>query len=335
MNLSSHIQKILNKKTILVTGGTGSFGKEFTSHVLKNYSIKKLIIFSRDELKQYEMQKLFPHKNIRFFIGDVRDKERLNMAMQDVDYVIHAAALKHVPIAEYNPIECIKTNIYGAQNIITASLDCGVKKVIALSTDKATNPINLYGATKLAAEKLFISANSYSGNRPTSFSVVRYGNVLNSRGSVLPLFLNLIKKRSNSLPITHLDMTRFFFTVQDSVKFVLSSLYFMTKGEIFIPKINSCKIIDLAKALSPKIKFKIIGLRPGEKMHEVLFSLDENPYVTNYKDFYIISNDQNYHNKKIRKKIKIKDNFMFASNNPESLLSYKDIKKKFLKEILE
>jgi UDP-N-acetylglucosamine 4,6-dehydratase/5-epimerase len=335
MNLSSHIQKILNKKTILVTGGTGSFGKEFTSHVLKNYSIKKLIIFSRDELKQYEMQKLFPHKNIRFFIGDVRDKERLNMAMQDVDYVIHAAALKHVPIAEYNPIECIKTNIYGAQNIITASLDCGVKKVIALSTDKATNPINLYGATKLAAEKLFISANSYSGNRPTSFSVVRYGNVLNSRGSVLPLFLNLIKKRSNSLPITHLDMTRFFFTVQDSVKFVLSSLYFMTKGEIFIPKINSCKIIDLAKALSPKIKFKIIGLRPGEKMHEVLFSLDENHYVTNYKDFYIISNDQNYHNKKIRKKIKIKDNFMFASNNPESLLSYKDIKKKFLKEILE
>lgn len=333
MNFSYQIKKMLDKKTILITGGTGSFGKEFTNHILKNYSIKKLIIFSRDELKQFEMQKLFPHKNIRYFIVDVIDKERLNMAMQDVDYVIHAAALKHVPIAEYNPIECVKTNIYGAQNIITASLECGVKKIIALSTDKATNPINLYGATKLAAEKLFISANSYSGNRITSFSIVRYGNVLNSRGSVLPLFLNLIKKRSNSLPITHLDMTRFFFTVQDSVKFVLNSLYLMTKGEIFIPKINSCKIIDLAKALSPKIKFKIIGLRPGEKIHEVLFSLDENPYVTNYKNFYIISNDQNYHNKKIRKKIKIKDNFIFASNNPESLLSYKDIKKKFLKEI--
>ena len=335
MNFSSQIKKMLDKKTILVTGGTGSFGKEFTSYILKNYRIKKLIIFSRDELKQYEMQKLFPHKNIRFFIGDVRDKERLSMAMQDVDYVIHAAALKHVPIAEYNPIECIKTNIYGAQNIITASLDCGVKRVIALSTDKATNPINLYGATKLAAEKLFISANSYSGNKPTSFSVVRYGNVLNSRGSVLPLFLDLIKKGSNSLPITHLDMTRFFFTVQDSVKFVLNSLYFMTKGEIFIPKIHSCKIIDLARALSPEIKFKVIGLRPGEKMHEVLFSLDENPYVTNYKDFYIISNDPKYHNKKINKKIRIKDNFMFASNNAESLLSYKDIKKKLLNDFLE
>jgi UDP-N-acetylglucosamine 4,6-dehydratase len=334
MNFSSQIKKMLDKKTILVTGGTGSFGKEFTNYILKNYNIKKLIIFSRDELKQYEMQKLFPHKNIRFFIGDVRDKERLSMAMQDVDYVIHAAALKHVPIAEYNPIECIKTNIYGAQNIITASLDCGVKRVIALSTDKATNPINLYGATKLAAEKLFISANSYSGNKPTSFSVVRYGNVLNSRGSVLPLFLDLIKKGSKSLPITHLDMTRFFFTVQDSVKFVLSSLYFMTKGEIFIPKIHSCKIVDLARALSPEIKFKIIGLRPGEKMHEVLFSLDENPYVTNYKDFYIISNDKNYHNKKINKKIRIKNNFTFASNNAESLLTYKDIKKKILKEIL-
>jgi len=330
MYLNSSIKKMLNNKTILVTGGTGSFGKEFTSFVIKNYSIKKLIIFSRDELKQYEMQKLFPHKNIRFFIGDVRDKERLNLAMRDVDYVIHAAALKHVPIAEYNPIECIKTNIYGAQNIIATSLYCGVKKIIALSTDKATNPINLYGATKLAAEKLFISANSYSGNRQTSFSVVRYGNVLNSRGSVIPFFQDLLKKGSKSLPITHMDMTRFFFTVEDSVKFVLSSLYLMTKGEIFVPKIPSCKIIDLARALSPKIKFKIIGIRPGEKMHEALFSLDENPYVINYKDFYIISNNKNYHNKKINKKIRIKDNFIFASNNPGNLLNYKDIKNKLL-----
>ena len=335
MYLNSSIKKMLNNKTILVTGGTGSFGKEFTNFVIKNYSIKKLIIFSRDELKQYEMQKLFPHKNIRFFIGDVRDKERLNLAMQNVDYVIHAAALKHVPIAEYNPIECIKTNIYGAQNIITASLYCGVKKVIALSTDKATNPINLYGATKLAAEKLFVSANSYSGNKLTSFSVVRYGNVLNSRGSVIPFFLDLLKKGSKSLPITHMDMTRFFFTLEDSVKFVLSSLYLMMKGEIFIPKIQSCKIIDLARALIPKIKFKIIGVRPGEKMHEALFSLDENPLVINYEDFYIISNDKNYYNKKINKKIKIKNNFIFASNNVETLLNYKDIKNKLLRTILE
>ena len=220
---------MINNKTILITGGTGSFGQKFVGHILKKFKPKKLIIFSRDELKQYEMGKVFNHKCLRYFIGDVRDASRLKFAMREVDYVIHAAALKHVPLAEYNPLECIKTNIHGAENIITAAIEMGVKKVIALSTDKAANPINLYGATKLCAEKLFINANQLSGNLPTSFSVVRYGNVLNSRGSVIPYFRNLISQKSNFFPITDKKMTRFFLSLEDSVKFVLNCLLIMTE----------------------------------------------------------------------------------------------------------
>ena len=230
---------MLNNKTILITGGTGSFGHACVNYLLRNYKCKKIIIFSRDELKQYNMEKLYSSKsNLRFFIGDVRDLSRLKMAFQGVDYVIHAAAIKHVPIAEYNPLECIKTNIYGSSNIVTAALEAKVKKVIALSTDKAVNPINLYGATKLCAEKVFIAANALTGNK-TNFSVVRYGNVLNSRGSIIPLIMKYKKEKKPNFPLTHKNMTRFFISLEDSVEFVMQSLKNMDKGEIFIPKIKS------------------------------------------------------------------------------------------------
>ena len=233
---------MFKNKTILITGGTGSFGQTCSKFLLENYKLKKLIIFSRDENKQYLMdQKFKKYDSIRFFIGDVRDPERVNIAMRDVDYVIHAAALKHVPIAEYNPIECIKTNIYGAENIINAAINCKVKKVIALSTDKATNPINLYGASKLAVEKLFSAANSFSGKQKYKFSIVRYGNVMNSRGSVIPFFKKLIEERARFLPITHYDMTRFFLSLEDPVKFVFKCFSTMYKGEVFVPKMSSLK----------------------------------------------------------------------------------------------
>ena len=324
---------MFKNKTILITGGTGSFGHTCSKMLLEKYKLKKLIIFSRDENKQYLMAQKFKHNNIRFFIGDVRDAERVNIAMRNVDYVIHAAALKHVPIAEYNPIECIKTNIYGAENIINAAINCKVKKVIALSTDKATNPINLYGASKLAAEKLFTAANSLAGKQNTSFSVVRYGNVINSRGSVIPFFKKLIAEKSKFLPITHFDMTRFFLSLEDSVKFVLSCFSTMQKGEVFVPKMSSLKICDLARVLSPKAKLKLVGIRPGEKIDEVLCSKEENHYLLEFKDFYAIFRDKqqmlNYNKKFKNKGKRVPKSFYYSSLNNSDLLKINKIKKRF------
>jgi len=324
---------MFKNKTILITGGTGSFGQTCSKFLLKKYKLKKLIIFSRDENKQYLMAQNFKHDNIRFFIGDVRDAGRVNIAMRDVDYVIHAAALKHVPIAEYNPIECIKTNIYGAENIINAAINCKVKKVIALSTDKATNPINLYGASKLAAEKLFTAANSLSGRQNTSFSVVRYGNVINSRGSVIPFFKKLIAEKSKFLPITHYDMTRFFLSLEDSVKFVINCFSTMQKGEVFVPKMSSLKICDLARVLSPKAKLKLIGIRPGEKIDEVLCSKEENHYLLEFKDFYAIFRDKqqmlNYNKKFKNKGKRVPKSFFYSSLNNSDLLNINKIRTKF------
>ncbi|NWF66938.1 MAG: UDP-N-acetylglucosamine 4,6-dehydratase (inverting) [Campylobacterales bacterium] len=276
-------------KNILITGGTGSFGKKFTKMLLERFNPNKVIIYSRDELKQYDMA--FEFKNnplLRFFIGDVRDEKRLKKAFENVDFVIHAAALKHVPIAEYNPMECIKTNIIGAQNVIDVSLDCHVKKVIALSTDKAANPINLYGATKLASDKLFIAANNIAGRKETRFSVVRYGNVVGSRGSVVPLFKKLISDGEPFLPITDIHMTRFWITLTQGVEFVLKSFERMQGGEIFVPKLPSMKIVDLAKALAPNLDIKVIGIRAGEKLHEVMCPKDDSHLTLEFHDHFVI-----------------------------------------------
>ncbi len=277
---------MFNDKNILITGGTGSFGKKYTEVLLKNYKPNKIIIYSRDELKQFEMAQKFNNKCMRYFIGDVRDKERLKKAMEDVDIVIHAAALKQVPAAEYNPMEAVKTNIHGAQNVIDAAIVNEVDKVIALSTDKAAAPINLYGATKLASDKLFIAANNLVGKRKTRFSVVRYGNVIGSRGSVVPFFMKLIKKGEKTLPITHPDMTRFLITLEEGVRFVLKNFERMQGGEIFVPKIPSMKIIDLAKALCPECELKMIGIRPGEKLHEVMITRDDR--CVEFDDYFVI-----------------------------------------------
>ncbi len=279
---------MFNGKNILITGGTGSFGKKYTEILLKNYKPNKIIIYSRDELKQYEMAQQFTDPCMRFFIGDVRDGKRLKDAMYGVHFVIHAAALKHVPIAEYNPMECIKTNINGAANVIDACLECGVQKVIALSTDKAANPINLYGATKLASDKLFIAANNIKGARRTEFSVVRYGNVVGSRGSVVPLFQRLIKEGVKELPITELEMTRFWITLEQGVNFVLKNFERMQGGEIFIPKIPSMKMVDLAHALAPNLGVKVIGIRAGEKMHEVMVPKDDSHLTLEFDDHFVI-----------------------------------------------
>jgi len=278
----------LKDKTILVTGGTGSFGKKFTEIVLKRYKPKKLIIFSRDEMKQYEMSKVFSpdkYKNIRYFLGDVRDPDRLHRAFNKVDIVVHTAALKIVPTSEYNPFEAVKTNVIGAENIINIAIDNKVDKVIALSTDKAVNPINLYGATKLCAEKMFVAANNYSPNS-TKLSVVRYGNVFGSRGSVIPFFKECSKK--GVVPITDKNMTRFWITLEQGVKFVLDCLEKMEGGEIFVPKIPSMKIFDLANVICPDCKKQFIGIRPGEKLHETLISADEWIYTTEIKDRFVI-----------------------------------------------
>jgi len=279
---------MFDNKNILITGGTGSFGKKYTKILLEKYKPNKIIIYSRDELKQYEMAQDFNDKCMRYFIGDVRDAQRLKKAMKDVNFVIHAAALKHVPIAEYNPMECIKTNIYGAQNVIDAALDNHVSKVIALSTDKAANPVNLYGATKLASDKLFVAANNLSGSQDTIFSVVRYGNVVGSRGSVVPFFEKLLKEGSKSLPITDPKMTRFFITLEDGVNFVLKNFERMQGGEIFIPKIPSMKIVDLAKTLAPNLPHEIIGIRPGEKLHEIMCPVDDSHLTLEFEDHYVI-----------------------------------------------
>ncbi|PLY06361.1 MAG: UDP-N-acetylglucosamine 4,6-dehydratase (inverting) [Arcobacter sp.] len=280
---------MFNNKNILITGGTGSFGKMCTEMLLKKFEPNKIIIYSRDELKQYEMAQEYNHKCMRYFIGDVRDADRLKKAMKDVDYVIHAAALKHVPIAEYNPMECIKTNIIGAQNVIDACIENGVKKIIALSTDKAANPVNLYGATKLASDKLFVAANNLVGTQKTSFSVVRYGNVIGSRGSVIPYFKKLLNNGATKLPITDIKMTRFFITLEDGVTFVLKNFERMQGGEIFIPKIPSMKITDLANAMAPNLPNDIIGIRPGEKLHEIMCPADDSHLTLEFDDHYVIT----------------------------------------------
>ena len=279
---------MFSNKNILITGGTGSFGRKYTEIILSKYKPNKIIIYSRDELKQYEMGQEFTNRCMRYFIGDVRDGARLKEAMHEVDYVIHAAALKHVPVAEYNPMECIKTNIDGAQNVIEAALACDVDKVIALSTDKAANPINLYGATKLASDKLFVAANNMVGSRRTRFSVVRYGNVTGSRGSVIPFFKKLIDGGATELPITDEKMTRFLITLEDGVNFVLKDFKRMYGGEIFIPKIPSMYITELAKAMAPNLPHKIIGIRPGEKLHEIMCPADDSHLTLEFDDHFVI-----------------------------------------------
>jgi len=280
---------MLNNKSILITGGTGSFGKKFISTVLNRYKPKKILVYSRDELKQFEMQEEFPDDGIspmRYFIGDVRDYSRLKRAMENVDIVIHAAALKQVPAAEYNPFEAVKTNIMGGQNVIDASISSGVKKIIALSTDKAAAPINLYGATKLTSDKLFVAANNYSGNHDIKFSVVRYGNVMGSRGSVIPFFKK--KKEIGILPITDERMTRFNITLQDGVDFVLQCLDKMWGGELFVPKIPSYRILDVAEAIAPECKKEIIGIRPGEKLHEEMITETDSLNTVEFEKYFVI-----------------------------------------------
>jgi UDP-N-acetylglucosamine 4,6-dehydratase len=275
------------EQVILVTGGTGSFGRKFVEMMLAEYHPAKLIVFSRDELKQHEMRVAgFNHPSLRYFIGDVRDVDRLRRAMHGVDIVIHAAALKQVPACEYNPMEAIKTNILGSSNVVEAALDANVKKVLALSTDKAVNPINLYGATKLAAEKLLVQSNSYAGGMATRFSCVRYGNVVGSRGSVVPIFLQ--QKASGKLTITDERMTRFWLTLEQGVRFVIQCVERMHGGEVFVPKIPSMKIVDLAKAIAPGINLEVVGIRPGEKLHEVLISEDESRSTVEMEDMYIV-----------------------------------------------
>jgi UDP-N-acetylglucosamine 4,6-dehydratase/5-epimerase len=280
---------MFNNKNILITGGTGSFGKKYTKILLEKYKPNKIIIYSRDELKQYEMSQDYNDKCMRYFIGDVRDADRLKKAMRDVDFVIHAAALKHVPIAEYNPMECIKTNIYGAQNVIDAALENGVSKIIALSTDKAANPVNLYGATKLASDKLFVAANNLVGTQDTQFSVVRYGNVIGSRGSVVPYFQKLMNEGTNFLPITDEKMTRFMITLDAGVNFVLKNFERMQGGEIFVPKIPSMKIVDLAGAMAPNLEQRIVGIRPGEKLHEIMCPADDSHLTFEFDDHFVIA----------------------------------------------
>ena len=279
---------MFNNKNILVTGGTGSFGKMFIKILLERYRPNKVIVYSRDELKQFEMQQTYNDTCMRYFIGDVRDGERLKYAMEGVDYVVHAAALKQVPAAEYNPMECIKTNVNGAQNVIDAALHAGVKKVIALSTDKAANPINLYGATKLCSDKLFTAANNFVGAKETRFAVVRYGNVVGSRGSVVPFFKRLVAEGAQELPVTDPRMTRFWLRLEDGIAFVLKSFERMKGGEIFIPKIPSMRITDLAQAIAPGLPVKVIGIRPGEKLHEVMCPSDLYYETLEFADHFVI-----------------------------------------------
>ncbi len=319
----------LKNQNVLITGGTGTFGQEITNFLLKKTNLKKLIILSRDENKQYEMSKKFgSNKRVRFFLGDVRDVNRLLTAFRGVDYVIHAAAMKQVPASEYNPVECIKTNINGSESVITAAIERKVKKVIALSTDKACNPVNLYGATKLCSEKLFINANQYSNF--TKFTVVRYGNVIGSRGSVIPHFKNLINQKK-VLPLTSKDMTRFFIPIKDAIKFVLSSLIKSRGGEIFIPKMSSIKIFDLISLINSNTKINIVGIRPGEKIHESLFSIDESRSVNQDKDCYIIYSENLSYIKRYGKKLK--NQFEYISSN-KNFLNTKKIKY-FLEDYLK
>lgn len=320
-------------KSILVTGGTGSFGKKFIKTLLERYSPKKVIVYSRDELKQFEMSQTFNQPCMRYFIGDVRDAARLEAAMYQVDYVVHAAALKQVPAAEYNPMECIKTNVMGAQNVIDAAIKCGVKKVIALSTDKAANPVNLYGATKLCSDKLFTAANNIVGERDTRFAVVRYGNVVGSRGSVVPFFKKLIADGATELPITDDRMTRFWLKLEDGVDFVLKNFQRMQGGEIFIPKIPSMRILDLVKAIAPEAGIKIIGIRPGEKLHEVMCPSDLYYDTIEFEDHFVIkpstqfSKEIDYSVNTLGEKGKpVPDGFDYNSGNNPHFLTVEELR---------
>lgn len=324
---------MFNNKTILITGGTGSFGQAFVKKILKEYKLKKIIVFSRDELKQSVMRNKIKSETLRFFIGDVRDLSRLNEAMWGCDYVIHAAALKQVDVAEYNPSECIRTNINGAENVIKASIEQKIKKVIALSTDKAANPINLYGATKLASDKLFIAANNFVGGKNIRFSVVRYGNVFGSRGSVVPVFKSQIANKNKFLTITNPDMSRFIITLDQGVAFVLKSFKRMKGGEIFIPKLPSITVSEIAKIMSPNLKKKIIGIRPGEKMHEIMCPSDDSSNTYEFKDFYLIrpslqfSHIYDFSKTALNEKgKKVKMGFEYRSDNTKKL-SKKDFEK--------
>lgn len=310
---------MLDNSTILITGGTGSFGNAFVPMTLERYKPKKIIIFSRDEMKQWEMAKKYPKdERLRFFIGDVRDKQRLDRALDGVDFVVHAAATKIVPTAEYNPFECVKTNINGAMNVIDACIDKGIKRVVALSTDKASAPVNLYGATKLASDKLFVAGNHYSGGKTTRFSVVRYGNVMGSRGSVIPLFLSL--KPKGCLPITDARMTRFMISLEDAVELVWQAFDDMLGGEIYVKKIPSMKIVDVARAIAPKAKLEIIGIRPGEKLHEQMISPEDSPHTFDYSGYFkILPTINNWSNckKRIKNGKKVPKDFLYSSDtNP-------------------
>ena len=324
---------MFSSKSILITGGTGSFGKKYTKTLLERFKPKRLVIYSRDELKQFEMQQEYNAPCMRYFIGDVRDSDRLLQAMNGIDYVIHAAALKQVPAAEYNPMECIKTNIYGAENVIRSAIACNVEKVIALSTDKAANPINLYGASKLASDKLFVAANNMVGSSRTRFAVVRYGNVVGSRGSVVPFFKKLIAEGAAKLPITHTDMTRFWITLQQGVDFVLKDFERMYGGEIFVPKIPSIRITDLAEAYAPGMPIDVIGIRPGEKLHEIMCPADDSHLTLEFDDHFVLQPTIRFHgvnmdyaqNKLGETGEPVEQGFEYHSGNNDHFLSIKEI----------
>ncbi len=318
---------MFNDRSILVTGGTGSFGKKFIRTLIQRYRPRRIVVFSRDELKQYEMQQDFPESCMRFFLGDVRDRERMVQAMRGIDFVVHAAALKQVPAAEYNPGEFIRTNVNGAENVIHAAIENGVEKLIALSTDKAASPINLYGATKLLSDKLFVAANNIAGNHPSRFAVVRYGNVVGSRGSVVPFFQKLIAEGAKELPITDARMTRFWITLQHGVDFVINGFERMYGGELFVPKIPSVKIVDLASAMASGLPQKIIGIRPGEKLHELMISRDDSMNTLEFQDHYVICptisfiEKRNYNSNALNEKGNlVKEGFKYSSDiNPHFL----------------
>ena len=323
---------MIDGKSILITGGTGSFGHRFVQTVLEKSTPRRLIVFSRDEMKQYEMQQKFPESRfpcMRYFIGDVRNAQRLEMAMRDVDYVIHAAALKHVPAAEYNPFECVQTNIHGAENVVNTAIRNNVKSVVALSTDKAASPANLYGATKLASDKIFVAGNNLSGKSQTRFSVVRYGNVLGSRGSVIPFFNKLIAENVTALPITDLRMTRFWITLQQGVDFVLSSLAMMQGGEIYIPKIPSMRITDLAKSMAPDLPLEEIGIRPGEKLHEVMITEDDSRTTFELADRFVIEPPFNWWSDNralIPNSTPVPDGYRYASDTNTSWITPEEMR---------
>ena len=326
---------MFDEKSILITGGTGSFGQQYTRTLLERFNPKKIIIFSRDELKQFEMQQAFPSAKMRFFIGDVRDKSRLLQACRGVDYIIHAAALKQVPAAEYNPTECIRTNINGAENVINAAIENDVERVIALSTDKATNPVNLYGATKLCSDKLFVAANNIVGKRYPRFSVVRYGNVVGSRGSVVPLFKRLVSEGATELPITDPDMTRFWITLQQGVDFVLRCFERMYGGEIFVPKIPSVRITDLAEAIGPGLNHQLIGIRPGEKLHEKMVPVDDAIRTVEFDDHYVITPSIRFSDVEVDYRVNalgekggaVESGFSYQSGSNDKFLSVEEIRR--------